>query len=437
MDQLCHVLSSNEFLSNVDHISDDFLFIELNPAIDLSRVCVMNLSPTMVCLNETLFNIQQYHKQLEKKEDSTRKPICGDLLGKELLNPIKVPYILRVCLKYLRDNKGVKTLGIFREAGSKRRVLELCKLFNSFMAFPEMYNDLAIEIPQSFGVMVVADLIKHYIRNLPECLLTFDKYEEVIEMFTGRTPEKTKTLIDKVKLLMIDLPECNKSILSELMNLLHEICCNEENVTLTKMTSKNMGIVIGPNLLYLPSESDSKKLNMDEYQRFSLKTQLKNQQQTIAIVCDFCQFLIENYEAIFKKTTTHSQPVSSQKDVKSNKKQQDTTANSEVEQELLQKIQEKDQQISQLKKDTYMTLQKEKIIKQLQAENVLLTKENKQLKNQIEELNKEEEQVEETQENEELTTSEPESSSISWMSSFLIISTIGMILYFYFPEFFQ
>jgi len=403
------VSASSSYLPSLDQVQEsvatdlnEFLYIELHPTLELSRVKVFHNLLDVTCMNETLFNTHYYLKQLEKNQiqqmfapnissDNDKATIAiADLKGEQLLTPIKVPYVLRVCFNYLRNNSGLKTQGIFREAGSRKRIQDLIKLFNTFMAYPHMFPSLSIEIPQGVGVFAVADLIKSYIRSLPDCLLTFEKYEEFIELFKDvkkdeMDPEKTNELVEKVKLILLDLPEINRIVLSELLSLLYDISCNNENMEATKMTSKNMGIVIGPNLLFVPSTTDAGRIIMDDFKRLSIRTQMKRQHETISVVCDICQFLIENYKSLFCNTkparvTSQTLP----KDVYDMN-------------ELLIKLNEKEQQIAFLKKETFKDLQKEKIIKQLQAENVQLLRENKLLtkaaSDEVKEMDKPQQQV--------------------------------------------
>ncbi|KAG2381881.1 hypothetical protein C9374_005673 [Naegleria lovaniensis] len=409
----------------------DFLYLELHPSMDLSRVTVLNNSLSSTCLNETLFNMEHYYTQFSAStisqatscsnttlESETQIPSqlihVGDLLNEELLKPVKIPYLLRVCIKYVRDHGGLKTQGIFREAGSKRKLLELSKLFNSFMAFPQMFVNKSIDIPTHFGVMIAADMIKTYLRGLPDCLLTFDKYDTLIELFSIKDHDE-QYLLEKTKLILLDLPEVNRAVLDELMSLCHDICCVEENVTLNKMSPRNMAIVIGPNLLFVPTVNNSDRVHMDSFKRLSIRSEIKRQQETISVVCDVCQFLIEHQEDLFRKSTILSNYPQNEKELNSvscedqasdqcNHKpsvqengglthrganNHSTNTATPTVNELLKALQEKDHTISQMKKETFLELQKQKMIKQLQSENTLLSRENKQVSKSLEETRKE------------------------------------------------
>lgn len=382
----------------------DFLFLECHPSIETSRVTVLNNSLSATCLNETLFNTEHYYSQFMSNSISlnssleSQKIQMGDLLNEELLKPVKIPYLLRVCMKYVRDHGGLKTQGIFREAGSKRKLLELSKLFNTFMAFPQMFVNKSIEIPAHFGVMIAADMIKTYLRGLPDCLLTFDKYDSLIELFSNKEHNESY-LLEKTKLILLDLPEVNRAVLVELMTLCHDICCVEENVSLNKMSSRNLAIVLGPNILFVPTVNNSERVHMDSFKRLSIRSEIKRQQETISVVCDVCQFLIEHQEELFRKSVlinSYSHPLSTRelnedeasdhtKHSLNNGIINNSEAPAAVMNDLLMALQEKEQTISQMKQETFLKLQKQKMIKQLQAENALLARENKQISKSLEE----------------------------------------------------
>ncbi|CAN8032272.1 unnamed protein product [Ixodes persulcatus] len=91
---------------------------------------------------------------------------AGDEEGVALRGP-QVPRVVNCCLRYLEDF-GLNTVGIFRVSSSKRRVRQLREEFDSGR---EVHLDQERQQPHD-----VAQLLKEYLRDLPQPLLTRDLY---------------------------------------------------------------------------------------------------------------------------------------------------------------------------------------------------------------------------------------------------------------------
>ncbi|CAG0887320.1 unnamed protein product [Darwinula stevensoni] len=165
----------------------------------------------------------------------------------------EVPLLVSVCLKHLEAN-GLHTLGIFRVSSSRKRVRQLREDFD---------GGAEVALDETQCPHDVATLLKEFLRDLPEPLLTKDLYKPFI------ATQKLNHRSDQVKamrLLVSLLPPSNRDTLWVLLNFLANVAANAEDhrtrtgdwVTGNKMDSNNLATVMTPNILPTP-ESLAKK----------------------------------------------------------------------------------------------------------------------------------------------------------------------------------
>lgn len=146
-----------------------------------------------------------------------------------------IPPILHKTTAFLRGHLEVE--GLFRVSGSQDEIAEWKALFNAGK-------------PVSFGPGTsphsVAGLLKAWLRELPEPLLTyqmFDKWMEVATVTLVHSPEEATPV---VKQLLLELPDINLAVLREMFIFLSKVVqMSSKNL----MTAENVGVVIGPNIL--------------------------------------------------------------------------------------------------------------------------------------------------------------------------------------------
>ncbi|XP_066990808.1 rho GTPase-activating protein 45-like isoform X11 [Macrobrachium rosenbergii] len=184
------------------------------------------------CL-ETLA-IQCGHKRLPRKMTTFGVDLAQHLT--ETSTP--VPHLVLKCVAEI-DNRGTKIKGIYRVSGVKSRVEKLCQAFENGAHLV----DLTDQHPN-----VIANVLKLYLRQLPEPLLTFRLYPEFIRIAKecppgggteARTTEELRDLVRR-------LPRHHLNCLAVLMHHLHRVTTNAH---LNNMPSSNLGIVFGPTLL--------------------------------------------------------------------------------------------------------------------------------------------------------------------------------------------
>lgn len=101
-------------------------------------------------------------------------------------------------------------------------------------------------------VHCAAVIIKKFLRELPEPLMTFNLYDVIIA--STSIPDPTEKLKVVWYILRNELPDENFLLLKFLMEFLSEVMSHS---SVNKMTSMNLAIVFGPNLMWSKSQAAS------------------------------------------------------------------------------------------------------------------------------------------------------------------------------------
>lgn len=185
---------------------------------------------------------------------------------KEHNNGDPIPRVVKECILYLSSDSALETEGIFRRSASTKLVHEVQALFNEGKPVNfEDYND--IHVP--------AVILKSFLRELEEPLLTFDLYEDVM---TFQELEPIEKLPVARSLILSSLPEDNYELLRFIVEFLTKVMdCSDLN----KMTASNLAIVFAPNLLW----SQNKQASLS----------------SISHINHFTEFLLKHHNLIFIK----------------------------------------------------------------------------------------------------------------------------------------
>ncbi|KAG2383170.1 hypothetical protein C9374_004507 [Naegleria lovaniensis] len=364
------VLSLKEYAHNFHILSSDaqapvhdILYLELFPNCAPTKAKVYGNYLQTICKNETLFNFHFLMKHLKanalnsnwivselesgKKVQLTtlmspltiRSPLSmktissasidwknietlySSLTEEErfhvrepalfLLKEVKIPFVLRACFNFLRtspsesDPPRLCCEGIFRMAGSKMKIEKFVKKFNTMLAFPHLFPN-GVQFAPGTDAHMVADLVKRFLREMQDPLLTYEKYDDFIRLYEPyieldeisleSDPSVYTYVFEGTKRLIHTLPQTNQSVLRELLSIL-KLASVGEYSTVTKMTPKTMAIVMGTNLMFVPQSSVA--VVLDDFKRMSIRAHLQKQQQTLPIICQVCRFLIENVDSLF------------------------------------------------------------------------------------------------------------------------------------------
>uniref|UniRef100_A0AAQ5Z7B7 Rho-GAP domain-containing protein n=1 Tax=Amphiprion ocellaris TaxID=80972 RepID=A0AAQ5Z7B7_AMPOC len=200
------------------------------------------------------------------------------------LNPIyrQVPRIVDLCCQHL-EQYGLQTVGIFRVGSSKKRVRQLREEFD---------QGWEVHMDEEHSVHNVAALLKEFLRDMPESLLTRELYTAFINTMMLDYSDQESA----IQLLIYLLPPCNSDTLQRLLGLLSTVSAHAEDsldndgqeITGNKMTSLNLATVFGPNLLHKQKNSD-KEFSVESFARAEESTAI------IGVV----QRMIDAYDTLF------------------------------------------------------------------------------------------------------------------------------------------
>ncbi|XP_029315316.1 rho GTPase-activating protein 6 isoform X2 [Cottoperca gobio] len=200
------------------------------------------------------------------------------------LNPIyrQVPRVVDLCCQHL-EKYGLQTVGIFRVGSSKKRVRQLLKEFD---------QGWEIHLGEEHSVHDVAALLKEFLRDMPDPLLTRELYTGFINTMLLDNSEQESA----IQHLICLLPPCNSDTLQRLLCLLSTVAAHAEDsldndrqeITGNKMTSLNLATIFGPNLLHKQKNSDKE---------FAVQSFARAEESTAII--SVVQRMINTYHTLF------------------------------------------------------------------------------------------------------------------------------------------
>ncbi|XP_015378942.1 PREDICTED: rho GTPase-activating protein 1 [Diuraphis noxia] len=147
-----------------------------------------------------------------------------------------IPPLVRKCVEYLSLPDALETEGLFRRSANINHLRDL-------------QNRINLGEPVDFGndVHLAAVLLKTFLRELEEPLMTFDLFDEITQFQTLPKDERPR----QVKILILEkLPLDNYHLLKYLIQFLSKVM---DRCDLNKMTSSNLAVVFGPNLVRSPN----------------------------------------------------------------------------------------------------------------------------------------------------------------------------------------
>ena len=161
-----------------------------------------------------------------------------------------IPNPIRDVMRHILAQGRIDTEGIFRIPGSAEEVDQLRKYYDGEpSSCPE-------GITERTDVHSTCGLLKLFLRELPDPLLTFKFYEPFVYVQRNQVFDLTTKLMH-MKNLLNALPEVNVTLLKELIQFLHKVA---EHSAKNKMTMSNLAIVFGPELLRSDDDSMIKLL---------------------------------------------------------------------------------------------------------------------------------------------------------------------------------
>ncbi|KAJ1897640.1 hypothetical protein LPJ66_003247, partial [Kickxella alabastrina] len=202
--------------------------------------------------NRTMLTNMQQQQQLQASKEAAANSdpkSFGIDLAKLMPDPKVVPVIVEKCLTEI-ELRGLEEVGIYRVSGAAADVSRLRSLFNSD---PEAV-DLSLE--EFYDINVVSGVIKQFLRELPEPLMTYNLYEGFIN---AASIDDYDERLWAIKDLVHALPTTNYTVLKRCVEHLERVTDYEE---VNHMYGTNLALVFGPSLLRPPPGSSSFALAM-------------------------------------------------------------------------------------------------------------------------------------------------------------------------------
>ncbi|XP_072854075.2 rho GTPase-activating protein 29 isoform X1 [Pogona vitticeps] len=179
-------------------------------------------------------------------------------------SPDGIPFIIKKCTSEI-ESRALNVKGIYRVNGAKSRVEKLCQAFENGKDLVELSDLYAHDI---------SNVLKLYLRQLPEPLILFRLYNEFIglakesqnineelhmKQMSPRSKKRQSVCIElnriilKIKDLLKLLPAPNYNTLQFLLGHLHRVTEESDE---NKMSASNLGIIFGPTLIR-PRQTDA------------------------------------------------------------------------------------------------------------------------------------------------------------------------------------
>ncbi|XP_042364222.1 rho GTPase-activating protein 22 [Plectropomus leopardus] len=171
-------------------------------------------------------------------------PFGGGIFGQRLedtvqyekkFGPRLAPLLVEQCVDFIRE-RGLDEEGLFRMPGQANLVKELQEAFDC--------GDKPL-FDSNTDVHTVASLLKLYLRELPEPVIPFSKYEDFLtcaQLLAKDEEEGVQELGKQVN----TLPLPNYNLLTYICKFLDEV---QSHSSENKMSVQNLATVFGPNIL--------------------------------------------------------------------------------------------------------------------------------------------------------------------------------------------
>ncbi|XP_069373297.1 rho GTPase-activating protein 22 isoform X5 [Paralichthys olivaceus] len=171
-------------------------------------------------------------------------PFGGGIFGQRLedtvqyekkFGPRLAPLLVEQCVDFIRE-RGLDEEGLFRMPGQANLVKDLQEAFDC--------GDKPL-FDSNTDIHTVASLLKLYLRELPEPVIPFSKYEDFLtcaQLLAKDEEEGVQELGNQVS----TLPLPNFNLLKYICKFLDEV---QSHCTENKMSVQNLATVFGPNIL--------------------------------------------------------------------------------------------------------------------------------------------------------------------------------------------
>ncbi|KAJ3789826.1 Rho GTPase activation protein [Lentinula aff. detonsa] len=191
------------------------------------------------------------------------RPTFGIDLGEQMArDDVDIPPIMRRCCEAI-EKYGINSQGIYRLSGTTSKVAKLKQLLDKDL---EAVN---LDVHEwSSDINNVTSVLKMWLRELPEPLMTFSLQQGFIE---AAKIENDRLRHIRLHERVNDLPDPNYATLKYLLGHLHRI---NQHASENSMTNQNLAIVFGPTLFgqSAPTAGPSSSIADAPYQNQAIET---------------------------------------------------------------------------------------------------------------------------------------------------------------------
>ncbi|XGW16518.1 hypothetical protein V3C99_001743 [Haemonchus contortus] len=265
-----------------------------------STVKIGDLSPTQNGIAKN-WTVQKFLKKIKQMDGKTGREIeVVAVFGQPLAviqrrSGLCLPRTILEVLRYLRQ-MSPDTVGIFRKNGVKSRILEVRGICDRDSDVDVFIDENRLDPGQ---VHDVADMLKQYLRELPEPLMTARLSETFANIFI-HVPENERMLALQYAILL--LPDENREALQTLLLFLSDVSKHAEN---NSMPAQNLAVCFTPSLFHLSASRLDKITPTRRHKTIGaagMPTEREMRETKAAQQC--LTFLIQNCRSVFVAAET-------------------------------------------------------------------------------------------------------------------------------------
>ncbi|XP_069864390.1 unconventional myosin-IXb-like isoform X4 [Dipodomys merriami] len=196
----------------------------------------------MTCHKKCVHKIQSYCSYMSgrKAEPGAEPGHFGVCVGSLTSDKASVPVVLEKLLEHV-EMHGLYTEGLYRKSGAANRTRELRQALQT--------DPAAVKL-EDFPIHAITGVLKQWLRELPEPLMTFAQYGDFLRAV--ELPEKQEQLA-AIYAVLEHLPEANHTALERLIFHLVKVALLED---VNRMSPGALAIIFAPCLLRCPDTSD-------------------------------------------------------------------------------------------------------------------------------------------------------------------------------------
>ncbi|XP_028640645.1 unconventional myosin-IXb isoform X12 [Grammomys surdaster] len=196
----------------------------------------------MTCHKKCVHKIQSYcsYTGRRKSELGAEPGHFGVCVNSLTSDKASVPIVLEKLLEHV-EMHGLYTEGLYRKSGAANRTRELRQALQT--------DPAAVKL-EDFPIHAITGVLKQWLRELPEPLMTFAQYGDFLRAV--ELPEKQEQLA-AIYAVLDHLPEANHTSLERLIFHLVKVALLED---VNRMSPGALAIIFAPCLLRCPDNSD-------------------------------------------------------------------------------------------------------------------------------------------------------------------------------------